>query len=96
MRPIVLASSSPGLQLLERLRDEAHRFALAYFKKLHRRRTFNSAFDEVPGIVVANRELMIGDPTLIDMATTILALYDIDAPKHLTGRAMFRPQSVRR
>ena len=49
-RPIVLSRSSPGLQLLQRLRDEAHRFALGYFQKIRRRETFSSAFDNVPGI----------------------------------------------
>lgn len=59
VRPIVLARSSPGLQLLERLRDEAHRFALAYFKKVHRRRTFASAFDEVPGIGPKRKQALL-------------------------------------
>jgi excinuclease ABC subunit C len=46
----VLPRSSPGLQLLQRLRDEAHRFAVNYFSNLHRRKTFASALDGVPGI----------------------------------------------
>jgi excinuclease ABC subunit C len=48
--PVVLPKSSPGLQLLQRLRDEAHRFAINYFSSLHRRKTFASALDSVPGI----------------------------------------------
>jgi len=47
---IVLARSSPGLQLLQRLRDEAHRFAIGYFKKVHKRETFASVLDSIPGI----------------------------------------------
>jgi len=49
-RPIVLARSSPGLHLLQRIRDEAHRFALGYHQRLHKKESFVSAFDEVPGI----------------------------------------------
>jgi excinuclease ABC subunit C len=49
-KPVVLPKSSPGLQLLQRLRDEAHRFAINYFTNLHRRQTFVSALDGVPGI----------------------------------------------
>ena len=49
-KPIVLPHTSPGLQLLQRLRDEAHRFALGYYQKIHKRETFASAFDTVPGI----------------------------------------------
>jgi excinuclease ABC subunit C len=48
--PLVLPKSSPGLQLLQRLRDEAHRFAIGYFNTLHRRKTFTSLLDNVPGI----------------------------------------------
>jgi len=49
-KPIVLPRSSPGLQLLQRLRDEAHRFALGYYQKIHRQETFTSAFDGISGI----------------------------------------------
>jgi excinuclease ABC subunit C len=48
--PVVLPKSSPGLQLLQRLRDEAHRFAIGYFTRLHRREAFTSALDGIPGI----------------------------------------------
>jgi excinuclease ABC subunit C len=48
--PIVLPRSSPGLQLLQRLRDEAHRFAISYFANVHRKKTFTSALDGIPGI----------------------------------------------
>jgi excinuclease ABC subunit C len=48
--PIILARSSPGLKLLQRLRDEAHRFALSYHQKIHKRETFTSALDTVPGV----------------------------------------------
>jgi excinuclease ABC subunit C len=48
--PIILARSSAGLKLLQRLRDEAHRFALSYHRKIHKRETFASTLDTVPGI----------------------------------------------
>ena len=48
--PIILARSSPGLKLLQRLRDEAHRFAHGYHQKIRKRETFASALDTVPGI----------------------------------------------
>ncbi len=50
MEPIILPRSSPGLQLLQRLRDEAHRFALGYYQKIRKRETFASALDTIPGI----------------------------------------------
>jgi len=49
-KPIILPGNSPGLQLLQRLRDEAHRFALSYHRKIRQKRTFASALDSIPGI----------------------------------------------
>ena len=48
--PIALPRSSLGLQLLQRLRDEAHRFALGYHQKMRKRETFASALDTIPSI----------------------------------------------
>ncbi len=47
---IVLPRNSPGLQLLQRMRDEAHRFAVSYFTKVHKKKTFTSSLDNIPGI----------------------------------------------
>jgi excinuclease ABC subunit C len=49
-KPIILPRSSSALQLLQRLRDEAHRFALGYHQRLHKRKTFASVLDDIPGI----------------------------------------------
>jgi len=48
--PLILDRASPGLQLLQRLRDEAHRFAITYFSNVHRHKTFTSSLDGIPGI----------------------------------------------
>jgi excinuclease ABC subunit C len=45
-----LDRSSPGLHLIQRLRDEAHRFANAYHQKLRKRRIQESVLDEFPGL----------------------------------------------
>ena len=47
---IRLPGSSPGLQMLQRLRDEAHRFAIGYHRKVRRKDAFTSLLDSVPGI----------------------------------------------
>ncbi len=58
-RPIVLPPSSPGLQLLQRLRDEAHRFALGYHHKVRRRQTFASALDSISGIGARRKKALL-------------------------------------
>ena len=49
-KAITLPGNSHGLQLLQRLRDEAHRFALGYHHKIHKKKTFASSLDTIPGI----------------------------------------------
>lgn len=48
--PIVLPRDSEVLHLLQRIRDEAHRFAISYHRKVRSRRSMGSALDNVPGI----------------------------------------------
>lgn len=48
--PVRLPGHSPALRVLQYLRDEAHRFALAYHRGLRSRLTRESVLDEVPGI----------------------------------------------
>ena len=48
--PVVLRQNSAELYLLVRLRDEAHRFAIEFHRKLRRARTLRSGLDEIPGI----------------------------------------------
>jgi len=48
--PISLTRTSPALHLLQQIRDESHRFAITYHKKLRRKGDFHSLLDEIPGI----------------------------------------------
>jgi excinuclease ABC subunit C len=48
--PIVLPVTSPALYLVQRLRDEAHRFAVTYHRKLRAKQAVRSAFDDLPGV----------------------------------------------
>lgn len=75
---VLLSRSSPGLQLLERVRDEAHRFALGYHQKIRQSVGTASLLDEIPGIgPVRKRALLkkfgsvsgIRRATLEEMAT---------------------------
>lgn len=57
--PIALPMTSPGLVLLRRLRDEAHRFALSYHRKLRDKRMFGSPLEEIPGVGPRRRRLLL-------------------------------------
>jgi excinuclease ABC subunit C len=48
--PVILDRSDPALHWLQRVRDEAHRFAVGYNRTLRRKRTLRTALQEVPGV----------------------------------------------
>jgi excinuclease ABC subunit C len=48
--PLILPHADQGLRLLQRIRDEAHRFAVTYHRNLRTRRMVQSALDQIPGI----------------------------------------------
>ncbi len=47
---VMLSLRDYSLQVLQRLRDEAHRFAITYFRNLHNKRTLTSFLSDIPGI----------------------------------------------
>ncbi|MBD3402465.1 excinuclease ABC subunit C [candidate division GN15 bacterium] len=53
--PFTIPRSAPALLLLKRIRDEAHRFAISYNRKVRGKRTIKSALDDIPGIGPAKR-----------------------------------------
>ncbi len=55
LQPLVLDLTSPALLALRKIRDEAHRFAVSYHKKLRSRRTIQSVLDQIPGVGPAIR-----------------------------------------
>jgi len=57
--PLTIPKTSPGLLLLKRIRDEAHRFAIEYNRKVRSKRTVKSALDELDGIGPKRREILL-------------------------------------
>jgi excinuclease ABC subunit C len=57
--PVLLPRASEALYLLQRIRDEAHRFAVTYHRTLRGRRMTESAFDEIDGIGPARRRSLL-------------------------------------
>jgi excinuclease ABC subunit C len=57
--PLALPHSSPVLQLVQRVRDEAHRFAIGFHRKVRARRTITSELDDIPGVGPAKRRKLL-------------------------------------
>jgi excinuclease ABC subunit C len=57
--PFILPRDSAALHLLQQVRDEAHRFAITYHRKLRDKRTTQSLLDSVPGIGPTRKKALI-------------------------------------
>ena len=57
--PIALAENDPALLLIERIRDEAHRFAVTFHRKARTMRDLRSQLDDVPGIGPRRRRALL-------------------------------------
>jgi excinuclease ABC subunit C len=58
-QPVVLPRDSAGLQLLQRIRDEAHRFALGFHRQRRDARARGSIFDTLPGVGPVRRRALL-------------------------------------
>src|SRR5258708_39617846 len=57
--PLVLDHSTPELQLLQRVRDEAHRFAVTHHRARRDKAMTSSLLDELPGIGAARKRALL-------------------------------------
>ncbi|QIN83425.1 excinuclease ABC subunit UvrC [Rubrobacter tropicus] len=83
--PVLLKRNSPELHLLQRVRDEAHRFANTYHRKVRSRSMTQSVLDDLPGIGPARRKQILdhfGTPDAFLKAS----LKDLEAVPGLPGR----------
>ncbi len=83
--PLLLSHDSPGLQLLQRLRDEAHRFAITHHRGRRKKAMTASIFDELPGVGPARKQQLLkhfGSPRAFTQAT----LDELEAVPGLPGK----------
>jgi excinuclease ABC subunit C len=59
VNPVLLLPSSRGMLLLQRIRDEAHRFAIEFQRSLRRRVGMRSVLEEIPGIGPGKRRALL-------------------------------------
>jgi excinuclease ABC subunit C len=57
--PVALPRSSPVLQFVQRVRDEAHRFAIGFHRQTRSKRTLRSELDDIPGIGPIKRRKLL-------------------------------------
>lgn len=57
--PVIIPRNSSALHLLQRVRDEAHRFAVSYHRKLRSRRLTHTMLDDIPGVGPKRRQALL-------------------------------------
>jgi excinuclease ABC subunit C len=57
--PVRLLPHSPGLHMLQRVRDEAHRFAVSLQRRKRKKRTFASVLEDLPGVGPGRRRTLL-------------------------------------
>lgn len=84
--PILLARDSAALLLLQRVRDESHRFAIAYHRELRKKSQFRSILDELPGIGPTKRRALLRALGSLEKIRTA-SLEELEAVPKLGRRA---------
>lgn len=70
--PVLLKKNSPVIFLMQKIRDEAHRFAITFHRKRRSKQTIRSALDDVPGIGPVKRKALLthfGSLKKVELAT---------------------------
>ncbi len=58
-QPVIFPINSPALYFFQRIRDEAHRFAITYHRNLRSKKATSSALDEIKGLSSKNRDILL-------------------------------------
>jgi excinuclease ABC subunit C len=90
--PVILKRNSNALFLLQRVRDEAHRFAITHHKKLRARQTLFSALDRIPGVGGARKRALLrafGSIKRIEKAT-LEELLNVPSMNEKTAREILQ------
>jgi excinuclease ABC subunit C len=83
--PIILDKHSPALHLIQRIRDEAHRFAITYHRNLRGKAAVHSMLEDIPGIGAARRRALLAN------FRTIKGIREADVAALCAVEGMTRP-----
>ncbi len=89
--PIMLSKRAPALHVLQRVRDEAHRFAITYHRSLRRKGSLKSELDDIEGIGSGRRRaLLMAFPTLSAIKNASLEeLQAVDGMNRPSAQAVY-------
>ena len=88
--PVILPRHSQALYLVQRIRDEAHRFAVTYHRKLRSKRNLVSVLDHIVGIGPKRRKLLLDHFGSVDK----IKIAGVEAMAEITGMNLPAAQAV--
>ncbi len=90
--PLAIPSDSPALYLLKKIRDEAHRFAITYHRKLRSKALERSALDDIPGIGEKRKRILLRHFNSVDEIrhAGVKELSALPGINHATAARIFR------
>jgi excinuclease ABC subunit C len=88
--PVILPRHSQALYLVQRIRDEAHRFAVTYHRKLRSKRNLVSVLDHIVGIGPKRRKLLLDHFGSVDK----IKIAGVEAMAEITGMNLPSAQAV--
>jgi len=88
--PVILPRHSQALYLVQRIRDEAHRFAITYHRKLRSKRNLVSVLDHIVGIGPKRRKLLLDHFGSVDKIKTAT----VEAMAQISGMNLPSAQAV--
>ena len=98
--PIVLERRSPVLHLIQRIRDESHRFAITYHRKLRAKAQTRSVLDELPGVKVLDDSddyeaaAKRRKPPVVMVTGRLQRAVHVEEPEHQHGQPVRRAVSL--
>ncbi len=89
--PVVLPHSAPALQILQSIRDEAHRFAITFHRSLRNKHTLVSALDNIPNIGVKRKKALIREFSTVSRIkqATIRQLEAVDGMNATAAKSVY-------
>ena len=91
-KPVRLEDRSPGLRLIQKVRDEAHRFAIGFHKLLRSKALRKSFLDDVPGIGGKRKQILLNEFESLDEIRSA----DVDMLARLPGMSKRAAEEVLR
>lgn len=90
--PLILPRESQGLYMVQRVRDEAHRFAVSYHRQLRSKANQGSILDDIPGVGAVRKRALVkhfGSVKSIKEAT-VEQLLEVDGVNHKVAKAIYQ------